>query len=106
MGIRRKNLGIIGLKTGDIDFNRKINTFRVKRCHGFISNIPVSDSLLLEMPNFMRKYDVTGRYFNLTRQIAWEIIKNYGKKLGMDLHPICSGMGWLFICFSMRYQTK
>ena len=78
---------IIGLKTSDVDFNKKIITLVVKKRHGFINNIPVSDSLLLDISNFMRKYNVTGRYFNFTRQRAWEIVKNYGNKLGMDLHP-------------------
>ena len=78
---------IISIKTGDIDFNKKIITLVVQKRHRFINNIPVSDSLLLEISNFMRKYNVDGRYFNFTRQRAWEIIKNYGNKLGMDLHP-------------------
>ena len=78
---------IISIKTDDIDFNNKIITLTVKKRHGFINNIPVSDSLLLDISNFMRKYNVTGKYFNFTRQRAWEIVQNYGKKLGMDLHP-------------------
>ena len=64
---------IISIKTDDIDFNNKIITLTVKKRHGFINNIPVSDSLLLDISNFMRKYNVTGKYFNFTRQRAWEI---------------------------------
>ena len=78
---------IIGLKTGDIDFSRKIITLVVKKRHGFINNIPVSDSLLLDISNFMRKYNTTGRFFNFTRQRAWEIVKGYGNKIGLSLHP-------------------
>ena len=78
---------IIGLKTGDIDFSRKIITLVVKKRHGFINNIPVSDSLLLDISNFMRKYNTTGRFFNFTRQRAWEIVKGYGKRIGLSLHP-------------------
>ena len=78
---------IIGLKTGDIDFSKKIITLVVKKRHGFINNIPVSDSLLLDISNFMRKYNTTGRFFNFTRQRAWEIVKGYGNKIGLSLHP-------------------
>ena len=78
---------IIGLKTGDIDFSRKIITLVVKKRHGFINNIPVSDSMLLEISNFMRKYNTTGRFFDFTRQRAWEIVKGYGNKIGLSLHP-------------------
>ena len=78
---------IIGLKTDDIDFGKKIITLVVKKRHGFINNIPVSDSLLLDISNFMRKYNVNGRFFNFTRQRAWEIVKGYGSKIGLDLHP-------------------
>ena len=78
---------IIGLKTNDIDFSKKIITLVVKKRHGFINNIPVSDSLLLDISNFMRKYNTTGRFFNFTRQRAWEIVKGYGNKIGMSLHP-------------------
>ena len=78
---------IIGLKTNDIDFSKKIITLVVKKRHGFINNIPVSDSLLLDISNFMRKYNTTGRFFNFTRQRAWEIVKGYGNKIGLSLHP-------------------
>lgn len=78
---------IISLKTENIDFNKKIIIFVVKKRYGFVNNIPVSNSLLLDISNFMRKYNVTGRYFNFTRQRTWEIVKNYGNKLGMELHP-------------------
>jgi integrase/recombinase XerD len=78
---------IIGLTPGDVDFNRKIITLKVKKRHGFINNIPVSDSLLLSISNFMRKYNITGRFFNFTRQRAWEIVMNYGNKIGLKLHP-------------------
>ena len=78
---------IIGLKTRDIDFSRKIITLVVKKRHGFINNIPVSNSLLLDISNFMRKYSTNGRFFNFTRQRAWEIVKGYGNKIGMSLHP-------------------
>jgi integrase/recombinase XerD len=78
---------IICLKTGDIDFNKKIITLTVKKMQGFINNILVSDSLLLDISNFMRKYNVNERCFNFTRQWAWEIVKAYGNKLGMNLHP-------------------
>ena len=78
---------IIGLKTGNIDFSKKIITLVVKKRHGFINNIPVSDSLLLDVSNFMRKYNTTGRFFDFTRQRAWEIVKGYGNKIGLNLHP-------------------
>ena len=78
---------IIDLKPGDIDFNRKIITLKVKKRHNFINNIPVSDSLLLNISNFMRKYNITERFFKFTRQRAWEIVMNYGNKIGLKLHP-------------------
>ena len=78
---------IIGLKTGNIDFSKKIITLVVKKRHGFINNIPVSDSMLLDISNFMRKYNTTGRFFNFTRQRAWEIVSRYGNKIGLKLHP-------------------
>ena len=78
---------IIGLKTGDIDFSKKIITLVVKKRHGFINNIPVSDSLLLDISNFMRKYNTTVRFFDFTRQRAWEIVKGFGNKIGLGLHP-------------------
>ena len=78
---------IIGLKTSDVDFNKKIITLVVKKRHGFINNMPVSDSLLLDTSNFMRKYNVQDKFFKFTRQRAWEIVKNYGDKIGLDLHP-------------------
>ena len=60
---------IIDLKPGDIDFNRKIITLKVKKRHNFINNIPVSDSLLLNISNFMRKYNITERFFKLISRI-------------------------------------
>ena len=78
---------IIGLKTDNIDFSKKMITLVVKKRHGFINNIPVSDSLLLDISNFMRKYNTTGKFFNFTRQRAWEIVKGYGNKIGLSLHP-------------------
>ena len=87
MGIRGRISDIIGLKTGDIDFSKKIITLVVKKRHWFINNIPVSDSLLLDISNFMRKYSTIGRFFNFTMQRAWEIVKGYGNKIGMSLHP-------------------
>ncbi len=78
---------IIGLKTDNIDFSKKMITLVVKKRHGFINNIPVSDSLLLDISNFMRKYNTTGKFFNFTRQRAWEIVKSYGNKIGLSLHP-------------------
>jgi site-specific recombinase XerD len=35
----------------------------------------------------MRQYNVSGKFFNFTRQRAWEIVKNYGNKIGLNLHP-------------------
>jgi integrase/recombinase XerD len=78
---------IINLKTDNVDFNRKMITLTVKKRHGFINNIPVSDSLLLDISNFMRKYDIKGKFFHFTRQRAWEIVKGYGNKIGLNLHP-------------------
>ena len=78
---------IIGLKTDNVDFNNRIITLTVKKRHGFINNIPVSDSLLLEISRFMMKYNINGKLFNFTRQRAWEIVKAYGNKIGLNLHP-------------------
>ena len=74
---------IIGLKTGDIDFGRKIITLVVKKRHGFINNIPVSDSMLLEISNFMRKYNTTGRFFNFSsKKVKGFHVPNLSNQMG------------------------
>ncbi|KJE49321.1 site-specific integrase [Acidiplasma sp. MBA-1] len=79
---------IINIQTKDVDFSKKEIILTVKKRHGYINRVPVSDALLLEISNFMREFNTgTGRLFSFTRQRAWEIVKGYGRKIGLELHP-------------------
>ena len=79
---------IINIQTKDVDFSKKEIVLTVKKRHGYINRVPVSNALLLEISNFMREFNTgTGRLFPFTRQRAWEIVKNYGDKIGLSLHP-------------------
>ena len=79
---------IINIKSTDVDFSKKEIVLTVKKRHGYINRIPVSDALLLEISNFMREFNAgPGKFFNFTRQRAWEIVNNYGNKIGLNLHP-------------------
>ncbi len=79
---------VLALEVADIDFQGKMVILKVKKRHGFINRIPVSDDLLLSVSNFMREFNVSnGRFFNITRQEAWLKIRRYGKRLGLQLHP-------------------
>ena len=80
---------IINIRTRDIDFREKIITVIVKKRHGFINKVPVSDDLLLSASLYMSTYqnNIPGRLFLISRQRAWKIIHVHGMRLGMDLHP-------------------
>ena len=88
---------IINIQTKDIDFSKKEIVLIVKKRHGYINRIPVSDSLLLEVSNFLRMLNInSGSIFfkmdnqnkdPITRQRAWEIVSRYGNKIGLKLHP-------------------
>lgn len=78
---------VINIKREDIDFKNKIITMFVKKRHGFVNKIPVSDDLLLSTSLFLNKYNVNNRLFDFSRQNAWKIIHNYGLKIGLELHP-------------------
>lgn len=78
---------IINIQTKDINFRDKIITIIVKKRHGFVNKVPVSDDLLLNASLFTSKYNINGKLFNISRQRAWKIIHNYGLKIGLELHP-------------------
>ncbi len=79
---------ILSAKPGDFDFRRKLLNLTVKKRKN-VNTIPLDDSLLLEVSNFLRTYtpDYRQPLIDISKVAAWKILKKYGAMIGISVHP-------------------
>jgi integrase/recombinase XerD len=80
---------ILAAKPADFDFRRKVLNLSVKKRRN-VNTIPLDDSLLLDVSDFLRAYppEDHGRpLIDISKVAAWKILKKYGGMTGMKVHP-------------------
>ena len=80
---------ILSAKPGDFDFKSKVLNLSVKKRRN-VNTIPLDDSLLLEVSNFLRNYppaDSQRPLLDISKVAAWKIIRKYGVMTGISVHP-------------------
>ncbi|MBX8636170.1 MAG: site-specific integrase [Thermoplasmata archaeon] len=77
---------ILNIVPENFDFDRKVLNLSVKKRKN-VNTIPLDDSLLLEISNYLRNYAVGGKLCDFSKVQAWKIVRTYGKETGIDVHP-------------------
>ena len=77
---------ILSIVPENFDFDKKALNLSVRKRRN-INTIPLDDSLLLEVSNYLRNYAVGGRLCDFSKVQAWKIVRQYGKETGIDVHP-------------------
>ena len=77
---------ILNIVPADFDFDRKVLNLKVRKRRN-VNAIPLEDSILLEVSNYIRNYSQGTRLFDFSKVQGWKIVKQYGRSAGIDIHP-------------------
>lgn len=71
----------------DFDFERGILNLKVAKTKKILQ-VPLGQGILLQISEYLRKWDKKDHLFGFTRVEAWHLIKRYSKLAGIDdVHP-------------------
>lgn len=79
---------IVRIIVQNFNFDDNILRLSIKKRRGFIIEIPLTNDLVFNVRNYIALAGVKDVLFPITRQRAWQVIREYGDKAGIkDLHP-------------------
>ena len=80
---------IANLCLSDFDFSRRLLRLRVKKT-GRVNEIPLEEGTLLDVSSYMPGHFAEHPkepLFGINRWQIWNIVREYGKDIGIDAHP-------------------
>ena len=77
---------VLNITPADFDFDKKVLNLSVNKRKN-ANPIPLDDGLLLEVSNYLRNYAVGGKLCDFSKVRAWNIMRQYGRETGVDVHP-------------------
>ena len=80
---------IANLCLNDFDFSRRLLRLRVKKT-GKVNEIPLEEGTLLDVSSYMPGHFAEHPkepLFGINRWQIWNIVREYGKDIGIDAHP-------------------
>ena len=77
---------ILNIAPADFDFDRKVLNLKVRKRRN-VNSIPLEDSLLLEVSNYLRNYSPGAKLCDFSKVQGWKIVRQYGRSTGIDVHP-------------------
>ena len=76
---------IADIRAGDFDFGRRLLNLRVKKTQK-LNPMPLEEGTLLDVSNF-RQQPYGEPVFGINRWQIWNIVKEYGRDIDLDVHP-------------------